>query len=299
MAETTVFKRNRSAFWMRINEDDDGSSRFFVSLDVSPVVKHHFPELESASQGGWKWGNSNTENIFIPSYEADQVDVDEIKRWAEFAGNQCVWLKNGKHLTDHFDGTEMEFCIAADFNFATNDSSSGNWHRSDLGEAEYQLKYHLPELTKMQKQEYAAAMSQSLLQTFDLLPLMDMGNPTGPIISSVPTWGGSNCLAGSLARHVADRKGLSFVGPRLRTAKPQMKNLAIGDKVAEWTSIYNAANSVDLDSACVRDRDVVIIDDLYQSGVTMWAYARKLKACGARGVFGLVCVKSMRDSDNQ
>lgn len=41
-----------------------------------------------------------------------------------------------------------------------------------------------------------------------------------------------------------------------------------------------------------------MVDDLYQSGTTMWEYAKFLKTLGARFVFGIVCVKSLRDSDN-
>ena len=40
----------------------------------------HFPELEQASPTGWKQGNNNTENIWVPANRVDQVDVDEIKQ---------------------------------------------------------------------------------------------------------------------------------------------------------------------------------------------------------------------------
>jgi predicted amidophosphoribosyltransferase len=43
---------------------------------------------------------------------------------------------------------------------------------------------------------------------------------------------------------------------------------------------------------------VIVIDDLYQSGVTMWSYARLLKSAGAAEVLGLTCQKSIRDTDN-
>ena len=46
------------------------------------------------------------------------------------------------------------------------------------------------------------------------------------------------------------------------------------------------------------DKDVIIIDDLYQSGVSMWSYAKFLKSLGAKRVMGISAVKSLRDSDN-
>ena len=48
----------------------------------------------------------------------------------------------------------------------------------------------------------------------------------------------------------------------------------------------------------VREKDIIIIDDLYQSGFTMWTVAQLLKKKGAKRVFGLACVKSLRDTDN-
>jgi len=228
----------------------------------------------------------------------DQVDVDEIKQWAEFAGNQCVWLKLGSQLQDHFSGSEIAHCIAGDFNF-TIDGSGTIGSRSVLGEAEFQLKYHLGELTKKKKHEYCAVMSQSLLNAFDLLPLRGIGTPADPVVSPIPAQEGSSKLAWAFAKHIAERKGLGLIEPCLLVQKPQMKQLTIQQKVAAWTQIYQTANSVALDTASVHGRDVVIIDDLYQSGITMWAYAKTLMDAGVRNVFGLVCVKSMRDSDNQ
>ena len=298
MPESTVFNRNRSAFWMRVNENDDGSLNFFVSQDVVAVVKYHFPELEQASPTGWKQGKNNTKNIWVPANRVDQVDVDEIKQWAEFAGNQCVWLKLGNQLQDHFSGSEVDHCIAGDFNFTT-DGSGTIGPRSVLGEAEFQLKYHLGELTQEKKQEYCTVMSQSLLEAFDLLPLRGIGTPESPVVSPIPAQEGSSKLAWAFAKHVAERKGVGFIEPRLLVQKPQMKQLTIQQKVTVWTTIYQTANSVALDPASVHGRDVVIIDDLYQSGITMWAYAKALMGAGVRNVFGLVCVKSMRDSDNQ
>lgn len=64
----------------------------------------------------------------------------------------------------------------------------------------------------------------------------------------------------------------------------------------EWEKIYNSGNV--LLNGDIIGKNIVIVDDLYQSGVTMWQYARYLKSQGANQVWGLVCVKSLRDSDN-
>ena len=42
----------------------------------------------------------------------------------------------------------------------------------------------------------------------------------------------------------------------------------------------------------VEGTDIVLVDDLYMSGITLQYVAMKLKAAGARRVYGLCCVKS-------
>lgn len=41
-----------------------------------------------------------------------------------------------------------------------------------------------------------------------------------------------------------------------------------------------------------------MIDDLYQSGLTINYIAEELRAAGAHEVFGLAAVKTLRDDDN-
>ncbi len=72
--------------------------------------------------------------------------------------------------------------------------------------------------------------------------------------------------------------------------------ITVEKKIPIWQDLYNQGCVVL--AADVTGRLVVVIDDLYQSGATMWAYAKFLKSRGAAHVFGLPCVKSLRDSDN-
>ena len=72
--------------------------------------------------------------------------------------------------------------------------------------------------------------------------------------------------------------------------------LSIKEKIEIWEKIYYDKGVI-LDNQ-IRGKNVIVVDDLYQSGATMWEYAKFLKSLGARCVFGIVCVKSLRDSDN-
>ena len=90
--------------------------------------------------------------------------------------------------------------------------------------------------------------------------------------------------------------GISFINADLKCNKSQMKQLSIENKIATWKEIYYN-DKVQIDKK-VKNKNIIVIDDLYQSGTTMWQYARFLKQMGARSVFGVVCVKSLKDSDN-
>ncbi len=89
-----------------------------------------------------------------------------------------------------------------------------------------------------------------------------------------------------------------LVKPRLKTQKPKIKNQSLTERQNLWESIVNSGG-IAFDKS-VRGATVMVIDDLYQSGTTMWNFARYLKQVeGANEVYGLVCVKSLRDTDNK
>ena len=299
MSTSTVYNRTRSAFWLRINENDDGGYNFIVADAVMPVFRHHFGEIEDASPTKWKPAKNNALNIWVPSNRAHRIDVEKIKRWAEFAGNKCVWLGLGKLLQGRFRSTDLEHCIAGDFNFTTTGGAIGT--RTALGQAEYRLKYHFGELTSEEKQQHTEIMVRALRDMLALLPLRvgPIWLGAHPTISTIPSQADSSRIALAFAKHLAQQSDLSFTAPTLTVPKPKMKALSIDQKIDTWTTIYAQPDAVDIDPDSVRDKTIVIVDDLYQSGITMWAYASFLKKLGARRVFGIVCVKSMKDSDNQ
>ena len=48
----------------------------------------------------------------------------------------------------------------------------------------------------------------------------------------------------------------------------------------------------------LKGKKIILIDDKYQSGVTMQYIAMKLQEAGAQDVFGMCMVKTLRDTDN-
>ena len=78
--------------------------------------------------------------------------------------------------------------------------------------------------------------------------------------------------------------------------KNSVKNAPFDQKWQEWDDAQlSFRNSGTLN---VRDKTIVLIDDKYQSGITIQYVAMKLQQAGAHKVYGLSFVKTLRDTDN-
>ncbi len=72
---------------------------------------------------------------------------------------------------------------------------------------------------------------------------------------------------------------------------PKLQNLPLNEKLEALRGAIEITGDV-------KGNSIILIDDLYQSGSTMWT-VEQLKKKGAKRVLGLACVKSWRDTDNQ
>ena len=111
-------------------------------------------------------------------------------------------------------------------------------------------------------------------------------------------------LPGELAKKIVDSTSAAFWGDErplvratLRAAKQSAKNLTVAQKIAQWDSITEG-KGIKLPRS-VAGCSVIVVDDLYQSGASLWSFGKYLKGQGAGVVVGLACVKSLRDTDNK
>ena len=296
--------RKRSQFYLLIKENRNGGLNLYATKLTGILIEcFHFNFWRVSPKKWEETKNPNIGNLWIPADKMHHVDVDALETWARMANN-FIWLEFGENLLPCFSGDELVCRVATDFNFAidSNDELVHDTHnnlvRSELGEAEYQLKYRGQYLNNEEKTLFFNRMGLALLSAFDQLPLRIL-NSYPPIISPIPAQAnGEFKLAWTLAKYVANQRNLAFLEPLLKIAKPQIKQLPIEQKISAWKEIFANKNALSLESSAVIGKSVVIVDDLYQSGATMWAYAEHLKRLGAKNVFGLVCVKSMSDKDN-
>ena len=101
-------------------------------------------------------------------------------------------------------------------------------------------------------------------------------------------------LPRGFAYELARRTGKANLSEAVTKTKltPELKNLSLADKLEA------ILDSVTVDKAKVAGKSIVVVDDLYQSGLTINYVAEELRLAGAREVFGLAAVKTLSNVDN-
>ena len=286
-------KRDRSEFWVNVYSLDDGGVSIITSPKFQYLFQNKFAQLEALSPTKWKdTKTGSNKSLWIPSDWLDEQTLEQFIEWAKKANNH-LWLGVNKNICNYFSN-QLDYCIASDWNFTDFTSHI----RSNVGEAEYMVKYQYADglITLEQAKAYGKALSIEVEKCIEYLPITNIGELLITTIPAVKE--NQNKLSWNMARYIHNQIGGSFLAPMLLIDKPQMKELTIEQKINTWKSIYASCNNISL-SCSVSGKDIIIVDDLYQSGATIWAYANYLKKQGARMVMGLTAVKSLRDSDNK
>lgn len=283
------YKRNRSGFWVKIHYNDDKTYVISTKKKYVKLINYFFPMFSNNSLTNWKDSPNHIGvcSIYLPKGYYDIDDIEKFKIWCDGA-NKILWLGINKNLQQHFKD-ELDFCIACDFNFIPENG------RTEIGEAEYQLKYKAQELSEDMQKQYASIMLNYMICASKFVPIHNVNEW---FLSPIPTLTSEkdNKLAWVLSKVIANNLGINFIDATLLCKKSQMKKLSVQNKIQTWDNLYKERQiSIECN---VSDKNIIIVDDLYQSGITMWKYAKYLKSMGAKTVFGLVCVKSLKDSDN-
>ncbi len=283
------FRRERSEFWILIY-DNDASYNISTIDKYVDIVNFFFPMLESQSPTKWRMSEkySDMYNLWLPKDCCDRTLMDRFMDWCQHVTQDVLWVYLSKNISRYFYN-ELDYCIASDFNYIYGNG------RTEIGEAEYQLKYNIESISDEDREDYCGFLLDRMLGACQYIP---MDNNKDWFVSAMPsTRKSKKKLAWLLAEEMAKELDVNFLDATLNCDKPQMKELSVDEKIEVWEDIYQKG-CVYIDDN-VRGKSVLIIDDLYQSGTTMWQYARFLKKLGAKRVFGLVCVKSLKDSDNR
>ncbi|MBU4272631.1 MAG: phosphoribosyltransferase [Planctomycetes bacterium] len=277
---------SRSQLHCHLNEYEEGAHSLFVSANTYPEIFDLLcSDITKKSPKGWRKSSGGKMcYLWFPSDALDDDDLADINDWKEHF-KQYVLIGLNDNISDYFKD-ELDFCMALDFNFLDTQANK----RTYFGVAVYQLKYKqsLPGMIVLQ-----AALQEAI----NYLPL-HAETRTTLVLTNVPCDPGACNVPCKLASEIANKMNLAYIRADLLCDKSALKRISLDRKIPEWQELYECPGCIVLNGN-VRDKTVLIIDDLYQSGATMWCYAKYLKKCGAKHVLGLPCVKTLRDTDNQ
>ena len=278
---------NRSRLDWHATEHNGNNFTVVLPVYYAKLFSCIYPNIVDESVNGWKFSKSGkTKIISFNRIDSDSKDIIE-----DFiiSFKQYILINLNKNIFELFSD-ELDYCIALDFTYEKG--LSGNKH-TPTGHFVYRAKNCQDDLA-------IDTLSTNLFSAFGLYP-----KPEGfeqAAFTSIPTYNKKYDLPSILCEKVIEKlnsKGLiraSLLESKLICKKPEYKNLSFEKKVQVWDELYNSG-CVEL-STSIKDSDVFIIDDIYQSGITIWSYARFLLSQGAKRVFGLVCEKTWKDDAN-
>lgn len=157
--------------------------------------------------------------------------------------------------------------------------------RSKIGQLEYSAKY-----------EGNAAAKDTLVGVLsDIYGRMHGKRNIDGIISVPSSTAGSQSLPNYLAKHLAAKVGLPDLTGQIgwNGAKGSIKTLAVDEK---WAALEGVGLNVGKD---IGGKDLLLIDDMYQSGATAHFVASQLRNAGADALHLLAVSKGRRDTDNK
>ena len=244
----------------------------------------HKNALKRSEPGGWSG------SLFIPFTET----IAELLPWrlfpntgphggyrrrvkenAEFVEIEG-WIENHSDLV--FIRSLFDTAVATCEHYTASNS------RSPIGELEHSGKYG----NYIESKEKLVAV---LLHAFErLYP----GRGLDAVVSVPPSIQGQLSLPNYLAAGISDKVGLPNLTAELSWHGPKgkIKEMSVDEK---WGALENVGLNV---GNALAGKNLLLIDDMYQSGATAHFVASRLRAIGANEIHLLAVSKGKRDTDN-
>lgn len=209
------------------------------------------------------------------------IEVEAAEQWEKSQGDR-VFLKDNLFLS-------VALCLYDRNNKVITNTGIENQTISSLFSV---LKYRYGNINDDVFEQAFQELSSRLADTIRSLPFYS----DCKYISAVPPRPGKTSfdLPSSLAADLAVKLNIEDITSTFRYTgeKAQGKTLSRDDKWAAW----EAAGL-----SCTKDlegKDVILIDDLYQSGISVNFVGMKLQEANCGKICGLYIVKSLNDKDN-
>lgn len=261
-------------------------------LSLPPFYAEVFQELEPEAFAKMvevpKQGFMQVNKVYKLAKPATQ-EVARIQRFIKIH-KRIVIIKINRNITGHFSN-ELDSCTAIEY----------------IYDFERKEKTYYGKLFNKAKYNQHQPSIRGLVSTLSMLAkqLPYGQHLTDVFLTYVPPYSGKpfylpRTLVHSVAADINSAKGqlkCHVLDTWLNVEKPEFKDLPIADKFAKWEELYEGQVARQTDQR--QWMPTIVVEDNYQSGTTLWSYAKYLKSLGCPEVHGLCCVKLMRDTDNQ
>ena len=230
-----------------------------------------FPEL---AKNDWKVNAKVCATFFR---RITDEDLDSVRRFIE-AIRQCVVIG---------DLTQGSMALG----YRAKPNAAGNLEPTDLGQLMRAAKPYNEPPTK-QHHKAGQILAHRLCEFVSSVPSFRYVDGFVPVPPSNPRKEFS--LPRGFVYLLAKHTGKLDLREAVRKSRitRELKNLPHKQKVEELMG------SITVDATGVAGKSIVVVDDLYQSGLTLNYVAGELRRAGAKEVFGLAAVKTMRNDDN-
>lgn len=254
--------------------DDKWRLHIWMCETYAPLLKEYLSEIEFDFKDESK---GTCTAILSLTYDQEQT----LRNLLEFF-RKHVLLKKSENIGKYFKG-ELDMCYALDYNLA-KDFITHEVGYTTYGSLEHKAKEN-------QDAEARAQIVETLANFCEIHPIY---RKAGMLMPIPPNPAKTFHLPLELARELAEKTGKKDGTRMIRKERetPKLQDLPLDEKLKALRGAIEITGDV-------KGKIIILIDDLYQSGSTMWTVAKLLKMKGAKRVLGLACVKSWRDTDNQ
>lgn len=208
----------------------------------------------------------NDIDLFVSDYGGvwRSITNEEYNKWHDF----ITRYKNIVFLRDCLD-------ISLSMNIIENES------RTEIGELEYQSKYN----SNNDAEEQLVSLCEEWINKLPYYKDADL-------ICAVPSKTPDN-----LPQRIADKLNITPINiSNTISWTSKTKDVKNAEKVEDKISILEESGFTIDNIEQLKDKVIILFDDLYMSGVTLQYIAMKLKDAGAQRVLGLTIVKSRSNS---
>lgn len=241
-----------------LKRNDGGRTAGFFNVPFYETIGSIFP---------WELFR-NTKGKYGGYYRAvaDENEFSEIGQWLT-ENADVVFIKS-----------LFSTAVAACEHYVTSD------HRSRIGELEHSAKY-----------ERSSSATEELVDILEgIYRRMHGKRRIDALVSIPPSTAGQPSLPNILAARLSERLGIPDLTHNLRWngPKPSIKELNVEEK---WAALEGVGLTVD---GALAGKDVLLLDDMYQSGSTAHFVGSGIREAGADDLHLIAVSKGRRDTDN-